>query len=269
MIFQAGLESGIPLGKSHHVIDVANIIKTFFRDLPEALLPCGNVQEALIRCLIGGGNDDKVHKLMMTCLLLPPLTLNTLAYFMQFLHTVSMHADKNKMTTENLALILTPSIMPITESIQQRFNSHVRVLQLLIEHSQQIGLIPEAILCKKTSKRKETIRKNVTKFRPLWPDGLSLSLFLSLVVRIRFHLLVSPRTEPVVVVGRNLVNVGAVGTARSVLERKPKISTVDEVAGRPCLLQVADCSWCTGNGRKAKQIINFTLVHVFSRLGFG
>ncbi|XP_040161239.1 uncharacterized protein LOC120898865 [Anopheles arabiensis] len=143
---KAGLESGIPLGKSHHVIDVANIIKTFFRDLPEALLPCGNVQEALIRCLIGGGNDDKVHKLMMTCLLLPPLTLNTLAYFMQFLHTVSMHADKNKMTTENLALILTPSIMPITESIQQRFNSHVRVLQLLIEHSQQIGLIPEAIL---------------------------------------------------------------------------------------------------------------------------
>lgn len=146
MLFQAGLESGIPLGKSHHVIDVANIIKTFFRDLPEALLPCGNVQEALIRCLIGGGNDDKVHKLMMTCLLLPPLTLNTLAYFMQFLHTVSMHADKNKMTTENLALILMPSIMPITESIQQRFNSHVRVLQLLIEHSQQIGLIPEAIL---------------------------------------------------------------------------------------------------------------------------
>uniref|UniRef100_A0A182PAG8 Rho-GAP domain-containing protein n=1 Tax=Anopheles epiroticus TaxID=199890 RepID=A0A182PAG8_9DIPT len=144
---KASLESGLPLGKSHHVIDVANIIKTFFRDLPEALLPCGNVQEALIRCLVGGGNDeDKVHKLMMTCLLLPPLTLNTLAYFMQFLHTVSMHADKNKMTTENLALILTPSIMPITESIQQRFNSHVKVLQLLIEHSQQIGLIPESIL---------------------------------------------------------------------------------------------------------------------------
>ncbi|XP_053680740.1 uncharacterized protein LOC128731633 [Anopheles nili] len=140
------LESGIPLGKSHHVIDVANIIKTFFRDLPEALLPCGNVQEALIRCLLGG-SDDRVHKLMMTCLLLPPLTLNTLAYFMQFLHTVSKHADQNKMTVENLAIILTPSVMPITETIQQRFNSHVKVMHLLIEHSQQIGLIPESILC--------------------------------------------------------------------------------------------------------------------------
>uniref|UniRef100_A0A182LWJ5 Rho-GAP domain-containing protein n=1 Tax=Anopheles culicifacies TaxID=139723 RepID=A0A182LWJ5_9DIPT len=143
---KASLESGIPLGKSHHVIDVANIIKTFFRDLPEALLPSGNVQEALIRCLLGGGHGDKVHKLMMTCLLLPPLTLNTLAYFMQFLHTVSMHAAKNRMTAENLAIILTPSVMPITESVQQRFNSHVKVLQLLIENSQQIGLIPEVIL---------------------------------------------------------------------------------------------------------------------------
>ncbi|XP_052902262.1 uncharacterized protein LOC128309823 [Anopheles moucheti] len=142
---KATLESGVPLGKSHHVIDVANIIKTFFRDLPEALLPSGNVQEALIRCLLGG-NDDKVHKLMMTCLLLPPLTLNTLAYFMQFLHTVSMHAEKNRMTAENLAIILTPSIMPITESVQQRFNSHVKVMLLLIENSQQIGLIPELIL---------------------------------------------------------------------------------------------------------------------------
>uniref|UniRef100_A0A182R379 Rho-GAP domain-containing protein n=1 Tax=Anopheles funestus TaxID=62324 RepID=A0A182R379_ANOFN len=154
---KASLESGIPLGKSHHVIDVANIIKTFFRDLPEALLPSGNVQEALIRCLLGG-NDDKVHKLMMTCLLLPPLTLNTLAYFMQFLHTVSMHAEKNRMTAENLAIILTPSIMPITESVQQRFNSHVKVLLLLIENSQQIGLVPEVIL----SQLKEDTGSNIS-----------------------------------------------------------------------------------------------------------
>uniref|UniRef100_A0A182SHU9 Rho-GAP domain-containing protein n=1 Tax=Anopheles maculatus TaxID=74869 RepID=A0A182SHU9_9DIPT len=142
---KAGLETGIPLGKTHHVIDVANIIKTFFRDLPEPLLPAGNVQEALIRCLLGG-SDDKVDKLMMTCLLLPPITLNTLAYFMQFLQTVSKHAEKNRMTAENLAIILTPSIMPTTELVQQRFNSHVKVLQLLIENSQQIGLIPDAIL---------------------------------------------------------------------------------------------------------------------------
>lgn len=141
---KANLESGIPLGKSHHVIDVANILKTFFRDLPEPLLPTGNIQEALIRCLLAG--EQKVYDLMITCLLLPPITLNTLAFFLQFLHTVSLNSSVNKMTVENLAIILTPNLMPIAEMIQQRLTSHVKVIQLLIENSHQIGVIPESIL---------------------------------------------------------------------------------------------------------------------------
>ncbi|XP_065080869.1 rho GTPase-activating protein 11A-like [Ochlerotatus camptorhynchus] len=141
---KASLESGHPLGKSHHVIDVGNILKTFFRDLPEPLLPPGNIQEALIRCLISG--EHKVYDLMITCLLLPPITLNTLAFFMQFLHTVSLNAHFNKMTMENLAIILAPNLMPIVEMVQQRLNSHVKVIQLLIEHSHQIGIVPETIL---------------------------------------------------------------------------------------------------------------------------
>ncbi|KAL1400836.1 hypothetical protein pipiens_007099 [Culex pipiens pipiens] len=141
---KANLESGIPLGKSHHVIDVANILKTFFRDLPEPLLPTGNIQEALIRCLLAG--EQKVYDLMITCLLLPPITLNTLAFFLQFLHTVSLNSNVNKMTVENLAIILTPNLMPIAEMIQQRLTSHVKVIQLLIENSHQIGVIPLGIL---------------------------------------------------------------------------------------------------------------------------
>lgn len=141
---KANLETGVPLGKTHHVIDVANILKTFFRDLPEPLLPTGNIQEALIRCLLSG--DHKIHDLMITCLLLPPVTLNTLSFFMQFLHTVSLHSNMNKMTIENLAIILTPNIMPIAEMIQQRLTSHVKVVQLLIENSHRIGVVPESIL---------------------------------------------------------------------------------------------------------------------------
>lgn len=83
---------------------------------------------------------------MITCLLLPPITLNTLAFFMQFLHTVSLHASGNKMTIENLAIILAPNLMPIVEMVQQRLNSHVKVIQLLIENSHQIGVVPDAIL---------------------------------------------------------------------------------------------------------------------------
>ncbi|XP_058467888.1 uncharacterized protein LOC131440538 isoform X2 [Malaya genurostris] len=83
---------------------------------------------------------------MITCLLLPPITLNTLAFFMQFLHTVSLNSNSNKMTIENLAIILTPNIMPIAEMIQQRLTSHVKVIQLLIENAHQIGVIPGPLI---------------------------------------------------------------------------------------------------------------------------
>ncbi|ETN66962.1 hypothetical protein AND_001247 [Anopheles darlingi] len=65
---RASLEAGEPLGRSYDVFDVANLLKTFFRDLPEPLLPCGNIQEALLRCLIG---EQKVQKLLMTCYCCP------------------------------------------------------------------------------------------------------------------------------------------------------------------------------------------------------
>lgn len=143
-IIISSLESGHQLGRDHHVIDIANVLKTFIRDLPEPLLPY-SLQDALLRCLLC---ENTKYTLMITILLLPPLTLNTLAYLMQFLYTVSQQSHANKMTIENLAIILTPNIMPIAEMIQQRLNSHVRVVQLLIENANEIGVIPER-LCEK------------------------------------------------------------------------------------------------------------------------
>jgi Rho GTPase-activating protein 11 len=55
--------------------------------------------------------------ILLTLLLLPPLSLNTLAYFMRFLHTVAEHSDRNKMTKEKLAIIIAPNLMPVTEMI--------------------------------------------------------------------------------------------------------------------------------------------------------
>ena len=36
---QASLDCGKKFGPDHHVIDVANILKMFFRELPEPLIP--------------------------------------------------------------------------------------------------------------------------------------------------------------------------------------------------------------------------------------
>lgn len=132
------------MGKDHHVVDVANILKLFFRELPDPILPPGNIQDSVLRCLLCG--DRKVNALRLTCLLLPSLSLNTLAFFMQFLHTVSMHSEHNKMTVSNLSIIFAPGLMPLTEILPQRLNSHCKIIQLLIENAIDIGIVPRYIV---------------------------------------------------------------------------------------------------------------------------
>ncbi|XP_037925102.1 rho GTPase-activating protein 11A-like isoform X2 [Hermetia illucens] len=139
---RVGLEAGLPLGRLHHVIDVANVLKSFFRELPEPLIP-PSIQEPLLRSLLAGERGTK--PLLMTCLLLPMLNINTLAFFMQFLHTVSLSSHRNKMTTDNLAILFTPGLMPLADISGVRFANHVKVVKLLIEKSELIGVLPESI----------------------------------------------------------------------------------------------------------------------------
>lgn len=139
------LETGMPLGKSHHVIDVANVVKYFFRELPEPLIPA-SMQETMLRALLIGNQNDKA--VTLSCLMLPTLTINTLRFFMQFLYTVSISEFVNKMSTENLAIIFTPGLMPFANINSIRFTNHIKVVQLLIENANFIGIVPLSIVNK-------------------------------------------------------------------------------------------------------------------------
>lgn len=93
----------MPIDDTSNIIDIANIVKYFFRELPEPLLPPGNFQETILRCLLcKGSSERKVAAIKMVCLLLPTAALNTLVYFMQFLNFVSLHSSENKMSAKNL-----------------------------------------------------------------------------------------------------------------------------------------------------------------------
>lgn len=138
---------GIPLDETCNVIDVASILKYFFRELPDPLLPPGNFQESILRCLLcKGTHDRKIAAIKLVLLLLPNATLNTLVYFMQFLNLVSLHSASNKMSSKNLAIILAPGLMPIIENYGKRLNSHVQVIEILIDNAHDIGLVPAEIL---------------------------------------------------------------------------------------------------------------------------
>jgi Rho GTPase-activating protein 11 len=150
-VIQEHLENGGQLDKSHHVVDVANLLKTFFRELPEPLIPQGPIQEALLRCLFHFATyEEKIEALMMIMLLLPPISVNTLAYFLQFLEVIIKHSNTNLMTVDNLVKVLTPTIMPVPINApqQQRLNSHFKVMELLIENANLIGIVPDRLYTK-------------------------------------------------------------------------------------------------------------------------
>lgn len=144
---QEKLELGIPLDDSCNVIDIASILKYFFRELREPLLPPGNFQESILRCLLCKGTvERKITAIQLVCLLLPNGILNTLAYFMQFLNLISLHSTANKMSTKNLAIIFAPGLMPVNENYGQRLNSHVQIIELLIDNAHEIGMIPSDLM---------------------------------------------------------------------------------------------------------------------------
>lgn len=149
-LLQEHLEKGGSIDKSHNVLDVANLLKTFFRELPEPLIPAGAVQEGLLRCLIHFSSyEEKCEALMMLMLLLPPISVNTLAYFLQFLEVVIKNSATNLMSTDNLVKVLTPTLMPVPSNApQKRLMSHFKVIELLIENANLLGVVPDRMLKK-------------------------------------------------------------------------------------------------------------------------
>ncbi|XP_071453865.1 uncharacterized protein [Hetaerina americana] len=144
------LEEGNGLKKEYHVIDIANTLKHFFRELPEPLIPY-SYHEAFSRCL--KMQDKVIDCLLLCCLLLPMGHLSTLIYFTQFLRKVSDCSDKNKMDITNLSIIMAPTLMPvegrITENIAVKgfqLSNHVKVIELLIKNSHILGELPENLI---------------------------------------------------------------------------------------------------------------------------
>ncbi|KAL1130354.1 hypothetical protein AAG570_013292 [Ranatra chinensis] len=118
----------------HQVINVANILKLFFRELPEPLIPF-NLHDLFLRCLTL--KENKIEAILLGCLLLPTEHLNTLAYLMQFLNLIAMNSEFNKMDVGNLSIIFTPSIMPVsapklTPHGGERINHHVQIIRASI-----------------------------------------------------------------------------------------------------------------------------------------
>ncbi|XP_061223688.1 rho GTPase-activating protein 11A isoform X2 [Neopsephotus bourkii] len=129
--------------------DVAGLLKQFFRELPEPILP-PHLQEGLFKAQ-QLGNEKKTATVLLSCLM-ADRTIQALRYFFNFLRTVSLRSKENRMDSSNLAVIFAPNLLHSNEnekmsaSTEKRIRLQAAVVQTLIDHASEIGQVPEFIL---------------------------------------------------------------------------------------------------------------------------
>ncbi|KAM6133904.1 rho GTPase-activating protein 11A [Phoenicopterus ruber ruber] len=131
--------------------DVAGLLKQFFRELPEPILP-PHLQEGLFKAQ-QLGNEKKTATVLLSCLM-ADRTIEALRYFFNFLRTVSLRSvsNENRMDSSNLAVIFAPNLLHSNEnekmsaSTEKKIRLQAAVVQTLIDHAAEIGQVPEFIL---------------------------------------------------------------------------------------------------------------------------
>ncbi|KAM7155174.1 rho GTPase-activating protein 11A-like isoform 4-T4 [Molossus nigricans] len=141
---ESGLSSAPPC-------DIAGLIKQFFRELPEPLLPV-DLHEALFKAQQLGTEEKKKATLLLSCLM-PDHIINLLRYFFNFLRNVSLRSSENKMDSSNLAVIFAPNLLQTSEghekmsaNTEKKLRLQAAVVQTFIDYASDIGHVPDFIL---------------------------------------------------------------------------------------------------------------------------
>ncbi|XP_050810763.1 rho GTPase-activating protein 11A isoform X4 [Gopherus flavomarginatus] len=130
--------------------DVAGLLKQFFRELPEPILPT-DLQEALFKAQHLENEEKNTATVLISCLV-ADRTINTLRYFFNFLRNVSLRSSENKMDSSNLAVIFAPNLLhssdneKLSVNTEKKLRLQAAVVQTLIDRAADIGRVPEFIL---------------------------------------------------------------------------------------------------------------------------
>uniref|UniRef100_A0A8I5KS94 ARHGAP11A-SCG5 readthrough n=1 Tax=Homo sapiens TaxID=9606 RepID=A0A8I5KS94_HUMAN len=131
--------------------DIAGLLKQFFRELPEPILPA-DLHEALLKAQQLGTEEKNKATLLLSCLLADH-TVHVLRYFFNFLRNVSLRSSENKMDSSNLAVIFAPNLLQTSEghekmssNTEKKLRLQAAVVQTLIDYASDIGRVPDFIL---------------------------------------------------------------------------------------------------------------------------
>ncbi|XP_046511070.1 rho GTPase-activating protein 11A-like isoform X1 [Equus quagga] len=131
--------------------DIAGLLKQFFRELPEPILPV-DLHEALFKAQQLGTEEKNKATLLLSCLMADH-TIDILRYFFNFLRNVSLRSSENKMDSSNLAVIFAPNLLQTSEghekmsaNTEKKLRLQAAVVQTLIDYASDIGQVPDFIL---------------------------------------------------------------------------------------------------------------------------
>ncbi|VDM61539.1 unnamed protein product [Angiostrongylus costaricensis] len=195
--------------------DVATLLKEYFRDLPQSLLPREHYQAYIAASSKYLMERIEIVRLLVSLLGLP--NTDTLYVLLKFLHEVSLNSQGqthhsgievvqgNRMDTRNLATIFAPSILrpdhgklhaTLAENEQQ-----IAVVETMIAHVDEIFRIPKELQCKIYNKLRDTDPDRLDRLLNYISrnDGFHFLFFIYFVLSL-FHIYSRPLSTMVFVI---------------------------------------------------------------------
>uniref|UniRef100_A0A3Q1IEA7 Rho-GAP domain-containing protein n=1 Tax=Anabas testudineus TaxID=64144 RepID=A0A3Q1IEA7_ANATE len=146
--------------------DAASLLKLFIRELPHPLLTVEYLNAFLAVNKLPT-KKQQLQALNLLVLLLPEANQDTLKALVEFFKRVIDHQEKNKMTLNNVSVVMAPNIFmfkgfrsKITE--QQEFSmatSTANIVRLLIRYQNLLWTIPKFIVTQVRQQNMESLKK--------------------------------------------------------------------------------------------------------------
>uniref|UniRef100_A0A8C7R6N5 Rho-GAP domain-containing protein n=1 Tax=Oncorhynchus mykiss TaxID=8022 RepID=A0A8C7R6N5_ONCMY len=132
--------------------DVACLVKQFFRELPDPVMPT-ELHDAFLKAQQLPTEEDRTYATLLLSCVLPDRNMSILRYFFGFLNKVSQRSGVNKMDSSNLSVILAPNLLhagdgadKMNASTEKRLKQQAAVVHCLIEHASDFGVVPQFIM---------------------------------------------------------------------------------------------------------------------------
>ncbi|XP_066529523.1 rho GTPase-activating protein 11A isoform X2 [Hoplias malabaricus] len=135
-------------------LDIAGLLKQFFREMPEPILPT-DLQTSFLKAQELPTVEERTSATILLSCVLPHENVNTLRYFFSFLRRVSHRCADNKMDSSNLSLVFAPNLLhcgdgteKMNANTEKRIKLQAAVVQCLIENAEDLGVVPDFLLAK-------------------------------------------------------------------------------------------------------------------------